>query len=241
MARLSFASEGAAIQLADELLIVMQHGTAIFDGHKHDRDLNFLISLLSVRAFNSLWRSRQCAVEGYAVQSMTLSRAALEDWIAVRWLEVRPDQKNLWLGHMLAEVPPPVDGKGREQWLPGADEMLDDLPEKDSVRLAYRSLSRVAHPRGSGLAWQFHADSNSLYVHAGPNFDATDLRRSLFFIVHIAAGSLPSLERLQERWLGHADPDWVSRGIAAVEQSQKFLRRVADEVVPPDEAGAPRT
>lgn len=232
-AEASFDAAADSIRLVDDLLVLINHGTAVFDGHRHDRGLNFLISLISVRAFNSLWRGRQCAVDGYAVQAMTLARAALEDWIAVRWLEEKPEKANLWLGHMLEGVEVPRDARGREEWLPSADKMLIDLPERDGVRAAYEALSRVAHPRGSGLGWQFHADAEALLVHAGPNVDPRDLRRVLFFLVHIGAGFLPCVEHLQERWLGGVDEEWRTRSIAAVERAQLFLRAVADEVVLP--------
>ena len=231
VAQKSRAMVASDLELLDDLIVLLNHGTALLSGEKHDRGLNFLIGLLVTRAFNSIWRARQAAVDGYSVQALILARAALEDWVAVQWLEERPDEKDLWLCRILEEVSPALDKRGRERWIPGADRMLGELEDGEVPREVYRELSKVAHPHGAGVGWQFHADEASLEVHCGPHFNERDLRICLFFLVHTAAGLLPSVERLQSRWLGKADDEWVAKGKGAVERALSFIGETAGELL----------
>lgn len=227
----SLEHAGSAIRLIDEGLLLLNHGTAALTGHKHDRGLNFLTALLIVRAFNSIWKAREAAVEGYSVQCFVLARAALEDWIAIRWVEERPDEKDLWLSRLFSEVRVPLDSKGRERWVPSVDEMLKDIPEGALPRVAYGHVSKFAHPRGTGLRWQFHADEESSFIHCGPHFDEQDLQACLYFLAHTVAGLLPAAERVQIRAFGQADPEWVERGTALVEQYLQYIRDVGASVL----------
>lgn len=231
IARESLASAASEIELFDELLILLNHGTALHSGERHDRGLNFLVGLLVTRAFNSLWRGRQSAVEGYVVQAFILIRAALEDWVAVQWLEEHPDEKDLWLCRILEEIPAPLNQSGRERWIPGADQMLGELKDGEVPREVYRQMSKVAHPHGAGVGWQFHASEESLEVHCGPNFNERDLRVCLFLLIHTAAGLLPNVERLQIRWLGEADDEWIAKGRSGVERAQSFISESVAEIL----------
>ena len=226
--RLSLERFGSAFRTLDGLIVLINHGTAALSGSRHDRGLAFLIGLLSVRAFNSIWQGRQSAAHGYPVQAMVAARAALEDWATVRWLEENPDDKDLWLCRILEEVAPPLDAQGRERWVPKIDSMLKSLDNGAVALVAYEQMSKLAHPRGSGLAWEFHADEGNAYIHAGGHLDERNLRAALFYLIHVAAGLLPSVERLQRLALGDVDPEWLTRGNDAVNEALAFISEVGD-------------
>lgn len=221
---------GSGVKILDDLILALNSGTALLSSHKHDRGENFLVGILVNRAFNSIWQGRRAAVHGYPVQAMILARSALEDWATMRWVENHPDDKDLWLCRIVAEVEPPLDEKGRERWVPKIDTMLREIDEGESPLVAYEALSKVAHPRGIGLAWEFRFDEESVSLHVGGRREAVDLRRSLFHLVRVAAGILPCVERLQGRWLDDVDADWVSDGAELVERAQQFLLEVAGEL-----------
>ena len=188
------------------------------------------MGILVNRAFNSIWQGRRAAVHGYPVQAMILARSALEDWATMRWVEDHPGDKDLWLCRILPEVEPPLDEKGRERWVPKIDTMLRALDEGESPLRAYEALSKVAHPQGIGLAWEFCVDEDLVSLHVGGRKEIVDLRRSLFHLVRVAAGILPSIERLRSRWIDVVDADWASDGAEAVARAGQFLSEVADEL-----------
>ena len=71
----SLAAMPQEIALLDDLILLMNSGTALLTGTKHDQGLNFLAGILIGRAFNTLWRAREDLVYGYSIQSMALCRA----------------------------------------------------------------------------------------------------------------------------------------------------------------------
>ena len=105
-------------------------------------------------------------------------------------------------------------------------------------QIAYEQLSKFAHPRGVGLKWQFHVEESELYVRVGSHFDPKDLRTCLYFLIHVAAGMLPNVERLQRRWLGDVDEEWFKRSHPAVTQALEYIEQVGRDVLEESEAVA---
>ena len=177
------------IGLLDGILLHMNHGLVPLSGTKNDRGLNLLAGLFIHRAFGSLWRAREDAVCGYPVQSLTLCRAALEDWGTLRYIERHPDETSLWLRGVLAEI----ETSGRP---PKFSKIWNELGELgETATEAYSVLSKFAHPRDTGLPWLFHADVKNTYFHTGGHFDESGLRMCLYFL---AVVSQPFLERIAQ-------------------------------------------
>jgi hypothetical protein len=228
--RKSYSAMATEIQLLDDLILHINHGTALLTGHKHDRGLNFLLGLLLNRAFNSLWRAREDAVCGYPGECLTLCRSALEHWATARWVELHPRTRNWWLWAVVEEVKQPPKRP------PSTDQMLKELGDLGKVpRDIYNVLSKFAHPKSVGLRWVIHFDPNSTYFHAGAHFDEHALRICLYFLVGAAQACLEPTARLQNRMLGNADAEWLETGKELSSRGEAFMRRVEDEVV--EEAG----
>lgn len=219
----ALAGEGFA--LLDALLLHLNHGTSALTGRKHDQGLNFLIGLLLMKSFNSLWRARQDIAHGYASQGLILCRSAFEDWVTARWVELHPDERDLWLWRILDGVEQPPAGRK----IPGLDAMLAEvLPPESSpiLRSVYDTLSKFAHPRGTSLRWGVHWDEENSYFHVGPFVDATNTRAGLFFLVATAQASFNLIARLQERILGKPDANWSERARLLSTRTEEYMNEV---------------
>ena len=224
--RQSYSAMKAEIELLDRLIVHINHGKALLTGHQHDRGLNFLIGLLLSRAFNSLWRAREDAVCGYAAESLTLCRSALEHWATARWVELHPRTRNRWLWTVLEEVEQPAKRP------PSTDQILKELGDRgETPREMYNWLSKFAHPKSLGLRWMIHFDPQTTYFHAGGHFDERGLRMCLFFLVLVAQACLEPVARLQNRVLGNVDADWLQKAKEFSEPAEAFMRQVEDEVI----------
>jgi len=222
----SYSAMEADIKLLDELILHVNHGTALLTGGQHDRGLNFLMGLLLNRAFNSLWRAREDAVCGYPAECLTLCRSALEHWATARWVELHPETTDRWLWSILEEVERPAERP------PSTDKMLKDLGDLGKVPVQmYDLLSKFAHPKSIGLGWMIHADPETTYFHAGGHFDKRGLRTCLYFLVGVAQACLGPVVTLQNRMLGSFDADWLQKGKQLSERAEAFWRRVGDEVI----------
>jgi len=218
------------IRLLDDILLHMNHGLVPLSGARNDRGLNFLAELLLHRAFGSLWRAREDAVCGYPVQSLTLCRAALEDWGTLRYIESHPDEIGFWLRGVLPEI----KACGRP---PKFSRIWKELGEVGgTVNEAYSVLSKFAHPRDSGLPWLFHADAEKVYFHTGGHFDQGGLRTCLYFLVLVGQPFSERVAQLQFRVLGNPVPDWVGEGKRIYGEVLQFIERVHDEVLTGPEA-----
>jgi hypothetical protein len=218
------------IRLLDDILLHMNHGMAPLSGVTNDRGLDFLAMLLLHRAFGSLWRAREDAVCGYPVQSFVLSRAALEDWGTLCYVERHPETRELWLRDVLDEV----EASGRE---PRFKEIWRDLgPLGERADEAYSVLSLFAHPRGRGLPWLYHWDATKTYFHVGGHFDRRALDMCLYFLVTVAQPLLERIAQLQFRVLGDAILEWVQRGNELTKEASAFLDRIHGEILKDIEA-----
>ena len=232
--------ETRGFRILDELLLVIQHGTARCSGHPHDRGLNFLTGLLFVRAFNTLWRARQDLAHGYPIQALMLARAVFEDWVAALWVEASPDRLPLFLSAILDEVDEPIDERGKPRRVPQVDRMIDELGEASAgARVTYDLLSKFAHPRGKSLRWQFSADEANLNLRAGSYIDHGDVSVTLYFLIDVAAPLLAPLGRLQDRWIGGDDPEWALRAVAAAQAGFEYTNELLDEIQAAADAGVP--
>jgi hypothetical protein len=219
---------GTQIQLLDDLILHINHGTALLTGRKHDRGLNFLIGLLLNRAFNSLWKAREAAVCGYPGECLTLCRSALEHWATARWVELHPRTRNRWLWAILEEVKQPAKRP------PSIDQMLKELGDRglgETPKAMYNWLSKFAHPKSIGLGWVIHHDPDSTYFHAGGHFDQHGLRMCLYFLMGTTQACLEPIARLQHRMVGEVDADWLQKGKELSDRAEGFVRRVEEEVV----------
>jgi hypothetical protein len=212
------------IALLDDILLHMNHGLVPLSGTGNDRRLNFLAGLLLHRAFGSLWRAREDAVCGYPVQTLTLCRAALEDWGTLCYVERHPDDVGLWLRGVLPEI----QASGRPPKFSQIWNELGDLGE--IANEAYRVLSKFAHPRDTGLPWLFHADVGKVYFHTGGHFDESGLRMCLYFLVVVAQPFLERIAQLQSRVLGDAIVAWVREGKEISERASRFIERVHGQI-----------
>ena len=223
--RQSYSSMPHEIELLDNLILHLNHGTSILTGREHDRGLNFLAALLVGRAFNSLWRAREDAVCGYPVQSLFLCRGALEDWGTLIWVELHPDSVDKWLWAILDEVQRPSEPP------PKFDAIWTELGDLGKIPAeGYGVLSKFAHPKSIGLRWLIHFDSETTSFHYGGHFDGRNLRVCLFFLILTVQGFLERVARLQQRMLGEPIEAWVTKGRDLSEQAGKFINSVADEV-----------
>ena len=167
----SYSAMAPDIQVLDDLIHHINQGLSQLSGHDHDRGLNLLTAILLNRAYNSLWRAREDAVLGYAAESLTLCRTALEHWTAARWVELHPEKRDCWLWAIVEEVEQP------EHWPPTTNEMRKALGEVGTTPLEmYGVLSKFAHPKSVGLRWMIHYDPESTHFHAGGHFDERGLR-----------------------------------------------------------------
>ncbi len=224
--RASVAAMPSEIGILDDLILHINHGTARLSGSSNDRGLNFLAMLLFCRAFGSLWRAREDAVCGYPVQSLTLCRAALEDWGTLLYVERHPETTNLWLQDVLREVEPPC-GK-----LPRFKDIWTDLGDVgQKADEAYGVLSLFSHPRSGGLPWLYDWDRDKAYFHTGGHFDRRNLEVCLYFLIVVAQMLLERIAQLQLRVLGDAVSEWVERGNEISSQAQAFVDRVHDETL----------
>ncbi|HEU0072760.1 MAG TPA: hypothetical protein VFS30_02020 [Dehalococcoidia bacterium] len=216
---------GKEIELFDSLLLHINHGKASLTGQQHDRGLNFLIGVLLSRAFNSLWRAREDAVVGYAPESLTVCRSAMEHWIASRWVELNPEARDHWLWEIFEEVSRPIGG------IPGPTVMVKELGSlAESVTDIYGALSKFAHPRGTGLRWVIHFDAESTYFHVGLHFDHGALKLCLYFLMGTAQACLEPVARLQNRMLGRVDDEWLTEGNRLSEVAGAFMESIEVEV-----------
>lgn len=234
--RASLAAMPKEIGILDDILLHINHGLSPLSGVTSDRGLNFLGMLLLNRAFGSLWRAREDAVCGYPVQSLTLCRAALEDWGTLFYVERHPETRNLWLRDVLEEVEAP----GRE---PPFKEIWDDLGDLgEKANEAYSVLSLFSHPRGRGLQWLYHWDAETTYFHCGGHFARRDLEVCLYFLVTVGQIFLERTAQLQFRVLGDAISEWVRRGNQISAEASTFLDRVHAEMLSKlEDAGLART
>lgn len=215
----SMVAASAEIEILDNLILHINHGTAMLSGTKHDRGLSLLLGIFLNRAFNSLWRAREDAVTGYTAESLTLCRAALEHWTAASWVELNPDTTDRWLWAIVEEVDQP------EEWPPTTNEMLKDLGELGEAPVElYDMLSKYAHPKGLGLRSLIHFDTESTYFHAGGHFDEGSLKLCLYFLIGVAQACLEPVARLQSRMLSEADPGWLADGLKLSEPAAELLR-----------------
>ena len=226
------AAERDGLAILDRLLILCQNGTAVCQG-QHDRGLNFICGLLLVRAFNSLWRARQDLAHGYPIQAISLARSAFEDWVAVEWIEHDAANLPFFLGALVEEVELPRDDAGNPRFVPGTSRMLaalDDSDERRNAKQTYDLLSKFAHPRGTSLRWQFSASPEAVDVHAGPYIEGRDIQTGLYFLVDVVIRTLSPLERLQDRWLGNADADWVHAATEVAIDGLRFIDSILAQV-----------
>ena len=195
------------ISLFDDLLLHLNHGMDPLNGQKQDRGLNLLVSLLLVRTFNSLWRAREDALNGYPVQCLALCRAALEDWVTACHVEAHPDRCDRWLVGILPEC----DGAKKTV---DFETMFKEVggPLGDKAREAYGVLSDFAHPNGGGMRWLMHWDPATTFLHFGGYFDERALRFCLYFTIVLAQMSLERVAQLQQRQLNSVDERWLARG-----------------------------
>ncbi len=221
----SQSAMAADIRLLDDLILHINHGTSLLTGHKHDRGVSLLMGLLLNRAFNSLWRAREDAVCGYPGECLSLCRSALEHWTVARWVDLHPDDRDLWLWAILREKSRPSNRP------PSIGKMLKDLGDLGKTpREMYDVLSKFAHPRSVGLRWVIHFDSEDTYFHAGGHFDVHDLSVCLYFLVGVSQACLEPVARLQNRMLGKVDDEWLTEGKAISVKVEESLRRFESEV-----------
>ena len=100
----SYAAMGGDVAILDDIILNLNQGLVRLNDSKHDRGLNFLAMLLLTRALNSTWRSRGCCERLSAFQSMMLTRAVLEDWGTIVYVEQHPEAAGLWLRGILPEA-----------------------------------------------------------------------------------------------------------------------------------------
>lgn len=221
----AYAAMPKEIELLDHVILQINHGLAKLSGHRHDRGLNFLASLLLDRSFGTLWRAREDAVRGYPIQSLMLCRAALEDWATLLYCERHPDGIGLWLGDVLEEWP--VAGRP-----PRFKVIWDDLGDMGQrMEEIYGVLSEFAHPRATGFKWLYHWDAENTYLHAGAHFDQRNLRTCLYFLLGTSQALLERIAQLQFRVLGHADAAWVEQGLEVSSDVGTYMDHVHDDVL----------
>ncbi len=203
----SLAAMPEEIEVLDDLILMMNQGTALLSGNDHDRGLNFLAGVLVCRAFNSLWRAREDLVCGYPVQSMALCRAALEDWATLIWLELHPKNANMFLWAIYPEVERP------KYYPPKFEAIWKELGELGKIpAVMYDTLSKFAHPKSTGLRWLVEFDEKNTTFHYGPQFDQDYLKIALFNLIQVAQAFGERIARLQDRMLGEPDQTWLDRG-----------------------------
>lgn len=209
------------IDLLDRILLHLNHGTAALSGSKTDRRLNFLCMLLINRATNSLWRARVDAVEGYHVQSLTLTRSALEDWGTTLYAERKSEKVGAWLGEVIKELETTTGPPQFKQiWAEIGGELGEQAAEM------YSQLSLIAHPRGGGLSLLFHFDRETTYFHVGGQYVKPYLEGCLYFALAIGQMFLERAAQLQHRALGSVDREWVSKGSILTKEAEAFLAGV---------------
>jgi hypothetical protein len=221
----SEAAMPTEISLLDDLLLHLNHGMTPLNAQPHDRGLNFLVSLLLVRTFNSLWRAREDAVTGYPVQSLALCRGALEDWVTACYVEKHRDRCDRWLVGILPEhaaAKPPVDFETMFKEIGG------DVGDK--ARETYSVLSKFTHPDGRGMRWLMHWDPETTYLHFGGHFDDRALRFCLYFLLVQAQMSMERVAQLQHRVLNSVDAKWLERGNYLTDLGLAFINHVHREL-----------
>ncbi len=220
----SHAARPEEIQLLDELILLMNHGTALLTGVDHDRGLNFLAGTLTGRAFNSLWRAREDLVCGYSVQAMALCRAALEDWATLIWLELHPENVDMFLWAIYKDVKRP------KKYPPKFEKIWDELGDLGKIpAVMYDTLSKFAHPKSIGLAWLVDFDEVRTTFHYGPRFNDRFLVVGLFNLIQVAQAFGERVARLQNRMLGKVDEDWLERGKLVADRAISTINSMYNE------------
>ena len=221
----SLTAMPSEIAILDDLIVHINNGLARLSGFPNDRGLNFLGMLLVNKAFGSLWRAREDAICGYPVQSLTLCRAALEDWGTLFYVERHPETTNRWLQDVVEEVQ-----AGRRP--PSFKDICNDLGDLgQKAYKAYGVLSLFPHPRSGGLPWLYDWDKDKVYFHTGGHFDRRTLEVCFYFLIIVAQLFLERIAQLQLRVLGDAVSKWVERGNEISSQAGAFVDRVHDETL----------
>lgn len=221
--RQSTAAAMTEIALLDEIILLINRGAARLDGTKHDHHLNMLSSILLARAFNTLYRARQDAVQGYCATALILCRAAMEDWATMVWVSGHPDDVEIWLWSMVDDIKQPTRKP------PTFDSMFKSRADAAVLLVIYDQLSKFAHPRSIGLSAHVTFDEENTYFQFGPRFDQQDLRVTLSTLVMVAAAFLEQARMHQERSLGNADEVWVTQANAAVDRGRSFIATVIED------------
>jgi len=223
--RQAYAAMGQQVQLLDDLILHINHGTAMLTGRQHDRGLNLLTGLLLNRAFNSLWRAREDAVCGYHAESLTLCRSVVEHWAAARWVEFHPEAHDRWLWAVLEEVQRPAKN------IPDVSQMLSELGVLGKrVAEIYDVLSKFAHPRSIGLRWLIHFDTEATHFRAAGYYDEHGLKVCLYFLIGMAQACLEPVARLQNRMVGSVEEAWLKHGKELSNRAEPFMEEVEREV-----------
>jgi len=224
--RSSWAAMSEEIGLLDGVLLHMGQGLNRLSATPNDRGLNLLAALLLTRAFNSLWRAREDAISGYPVQSLTLCRAALEDWGTLMYVNKHPETCNIWLRGVLPDA-------GETGAPPHFKDIWTDLGEDigEPARQTYAVLSVLAHPRDEGLPWLASWDAGGALMRVGGYFDQSGLTLSLYFALIVAEALFEPIAQFQSRIFGLADRDWWEQGVMLGSLAEKFVNEVQRDPV----------
>ena len=143
---------------------------------------------LSSRAFNSLRKAYDLALESYYSQAITLVRSALEDWLACQDCSLNADTVDA-----LLDGDKPVD-RPRQ--------MVDRLPEElkniwrgiDGQEGLYGLLSTLAHPRSRAIRFAYEPEDKTLRL--GPVYEETLFIFTAYPLILVARRMMEFVARL---------------------------------------------
>ena len=194
-----------------------------FDIDKDNRkELAWL--LLTSRAFNSLRNAYELALKGYYSQSLTLTRSALEDWLASQDCGVNS-----------ATIEALLSGEGD---VPRSREMVARLPDAlnkdwrgvEGEEGLYGVLSTLSHPRQRALNFAYDPVSSTLRF--GPLYDEDLFIFTAYYMIIVARRMAEFVARL----VAPKDPTFPDDALPVMNESNAMLDQLEQLAIARTEA-----
>jgi hypothetical protein len=196
--------------------------------------------LLATRSWNTVRVAHGALVNGYPVQAVILTRSALEDYAASRYVERDHRSARFFLSRKHAEYTgsKPWLGKPKKPKKPGLGPQLGRTAqitalaggEKDALKsltLLYHELSQVAHPLALGMALQKNETAETDEYHLGAGFRLDHALRTYWLLILVGTWNLGIIEG----FVGDRAPDWQGHlkqvyrdALAWVTEYDRFVR-----------------
>jgi hypothetical protein len=206
------------------VLGLLSEGLSSMTGSKIQDDTTGIQISLCSRHFNSLMWSLELIAKGYLIQSLVLSRSALEDWIVAKYLSIKPEHTKIF-----SNIPKQPFEKPKR--IPTFTAMMDamDGNTRENAKETYSILSTFAHPRPIGIHNAYHRDDGQRYYHIGPYYEATNVRSGIWVWLQIAQVMFWVISDLHRRVIGSINTDWVSRGSTLTTEISAILDNIQNQ------------